>query len=304
MSQPADPESPVAYLADLGISTVDFGRDNLSLLPTGPFHVGRAWRWTSLTTGDSFLVKERPDGSQNREHAMLAWRLATHPYWKSCAWLPALAHPEKPWITGRGVIFQAWTWMRGDVPEPLTFKLPFGLDRLEQFSDLTRRILGEREGAYPCVDSRRNALLKWLENAPTCAGALENRCHKALAECAGSAMALLGSIRLSGKLRACHGDPWIGNWIQMNTDSGTPEYSIIDWSTVRWDHPASDRARLIGSAGEPETATPGDGWESDRTLAWTGHVAALCNWMAKRKGGPWGPEARNRVEWLLFRLGR
>jgi len=303
MGQFTDPGLPEDALADLGFPYLGPRLGLFYLLPSGPFHAGRAWRWTSQLTGESRLLKARPECTRSREHSLLAWQLATDPLWQTCSWLPTLIHAEKPWLVFRGMIYQAWTWINGTIPDPLNFRLNLGLERLARFSEIARWALGERQGPVPCVNSREQALQLWLETGAAFSGCLEERCVRVLAERVAAAKVALGKMPRTGKLLPCHGDPWAGNWLQTNSDSESLEYGLIDWSTVRWDHPASDRARLIGSTGKPDSDRRMTDCDMDHLLAWTGHVAALCNWMVKRKDGPWGPEARNRVEWLLCRLG-
>ena len=303
MDRSADPCLPVSCLIELGFIPSTLGQGVFSLLPAGPFHSGYTWRWTCPTTGESRLLKARPDCDRNREHALLAWQLAIHPLWRSRTWLPAIIHLEKPWVNWRGMIFQAWSWLCGTVPDALGFCLEHGMERLECLSGIGKEILGERDGLLPCVTSREKAMLQWLEMPRDFTDSLDTRCAKVLGDWVKPALDRLERLPRYGKLLPCHGDPWAGNWVRIQNESKRLEYGLIDWSTVRWDNPASDRARLIGSTGSPDLWMKLDDGDVDRLLAWTGHLAALCNWMVKRKGGPWAEGPRERVEWLLFRMG-
>lgn len=271
-------------------------------LSTGPFHAGRAWRVSSGKSGVSILVKEQADSDRARGHARLAWQLASSPAWARHAWLPSMICAGSPFVTLRDRIYQAWSWMEGSPVPETGFDLELGLGQLEIFSEVSLRACGKREGPLPCVVAREQALGGWLGASFECSGELEQRVGQFLDEWVPRALAQVRRLPRQGELLVCHGDPWSGNWLKLTGPNVQAEYGLLDWSTVRWDHRASDRARLIGSTGPNIQPGPADA-DLAETLAWTGLLGGLCNWMEKRKQGVWTDAGRGRVLWILKRFG-
>lgn len=271
-------------------------------LTTGPFHAGRAWRVCSGKSGDSILIKERADSDRAREHARLAWQLASNPEWARHPWLPTMIRTGSPFFTVQDRIYQAWSWMEGEPVREDALDLGLGLRQLGLLSEISVRAFGTREGPLPCVVTREQAIGGWLGAPMDFSEGLEQRVSRFLKEWAPRALAQVRRLPRRGELQVCHGDPWSGNWLRLTGPIGRTAYGLIDWSTARWDHTASDRARLIGSTGQVVRTGAADG-DIPQTLAWTGLLAGLCNWMEKRKQGLWTDAGRGRVLWILRRLG-
>ena len=273
-----------------------------SLLPTGPFHLGRVWQVDCGSGKADFVIKERPDSPFAREHARLGWDLSQHFAWEMRNGFPVLANRRCPFLIFDSQLYQAWKWLRGESFDGDEFPLERALEFLVGFQEISTSACGIKEGDLPCVAARRRAL--------------ESECWQVCGDCFAEdvvdqmrvwrplALKLLSGLSGRGNLMVCHGDPWVGNWLDMGPTSPSG-VGMIDWSTVRWDHGESDFARLIGSVGplvSQEHLKAGAG-SIREVLAWTGHVAALANWLKKRPVDGWNPIQAKRVKWVLGRLG-
>lgn len=277
---------------------------------SGAFHAGQAWKLRLDAPQQYLLIKSRPKTELARNQSVLAFSLLDSSMFRDIPWAQKPVRQFGPSQEVEGSLYQAWHWMPGKSPDELQFPIVSALERLRRVHHISRILFGERKAAIPGVLARLGCLEKPIKgDFPRDPVVLKAK--EIVEQWSSRGIDYLRSVSCLEALCVCHGDCWIGNWLVAGEVGDDPSRdskdhpALVDWSNVRWDHPAVDRARLIGSVGDlikPETN--GDNADSlERLLAWTGHVAALRNWLIRFEKIPWQPAERDRVQWLLSRLG-
>ena len=280
----------------------DIGIFQVNQLPSGSQMADRCWKLTGPGGAPCFVLKERFDSPVARSQATLAHRVTSEGHLGGALWLPHPAPFCTPYQICEGFLYQGWTWLAGESFSGDCFPQDSAHTLLQQFHGALETQIGLQNGALPCVFSRIE-VLRGPINFSTClaANSLEAKALKVVEALTPKALKYLGKLPSHGNMVVCHGDPWAGNWIELGSYPGT--LGLIDLTHCRFDHPASDHARLLGS-----TLSFRDNQESDDSmvaiLAWTGHVAALKRWCLRLlTQKQWLPTEVCRVQWLLLQMG-
>lgn len=253
----------------------------------------RLWR-----VGSKYLLKCVPATHHNVETALLARNLLV-----ACQGLdgiPRLIHADAPLLES-GHVWMLLPWFSGKpwnpwhIPESGIHDAACSL--LKRMHDRSESVLGYRIGELPCVASRWDWLKRLKNLVPLPVeinrmGDLERRLARRLLARQSDFERTMRKMPVNGTMIVIHGDPRPANWI---INDGVLS-GLIDFGSCRWDHPASDHARLV--SGLPRALS---GEEMTVFLARTNRWGAMTRWLAMvvESQARWSLSEQQRVEELL-----